>query len=728
MGCVTSKIENEEVIRCKNRKIYMQQAVSSRHSFAAAHAAYIYALKNVAAGFRGFAETQEFEPQTLEPAPKQLWPPPPPPLPPPYLPPPSPPGENIIRSMSMPPLMLQKQASSPPKAKQINFPDSPKQVTKQEKEEFVYGEVKLPPSPPPLSSPPLPASSIPPPPVNHSTWDIEYLNPFRVDPIMHVQEPRKMHQTLETVGEQQESTYGREVESEESESEESDELDVEQQQQEQEKQHEAEVLDQVIYEPKKTTMLEEAQPKENFVDIPNKERAIVMTTPKVGKDLADVLREVDGYFLTAYEIGKDVTVMLEARKIHYHSNFVDTKGYYDHSSKVLNAISWGYADNNKPPLASREETEEYEEHQTQETHASTLDKLFAWEKKLYDEVKGAESIQIEYDRKYAALQHQENKSDEPEGLEKLRATVKTLHTRVAVAVQAVKTASLAINRLRDEELFPQLLELIRGLRQMWEKMCNCHQQQMNIAMQLKRLDNLKHVQATTSLQMLATEQLESTLYAWQDTLNKVIATQKIYTQKLNEWLELSRIPLEILSKNNLDSPTNRLPPPIWTLCHEWQKALDGLRVEVAVEAINEFTSTVSQMVQKHVEEKKHRNRAEILSRELKKKENALRNYEMKYLDYAWPDGKPEVTGNLVVRDPLQEKKNVIEDLQRRLDEENGKIADAIEDSRKMTINILAPSLPRVFQAMTTFSSLCLQAYHGLSKQATIEDFPRLTEN
>jgi hypothetical protein len=60
-------------------------------------------------------------------------------------------------------------------------------------------------------------------------------------------------------------------------------------------------------------------------------------------------------------------------------------GHIDHSSRVMRVITWNRSfkalnndnDNGKDEIDSEE----------QETHATVLDKLLAWEKKLYDEVK-----------------------------------------------------------------------------------------------------------------------------------------------------------------------------------------------------------------------------------------------------------------------------------------------------------------------------------------------------
>ncbi|OAY81660.1 hypothetical protein ACMD2_19847, partial [Ananas comosus] len=49
-----------------------------------------------------------------------------------------------------------------------------------------------------------------------------------------------------------------------------------------------------------------------------------------------------------------------------------------------------------------------------ETHATVLDKMLAWEKKLYDEAKEGELMKIEYHRKAALLNQQRKRGVRPE--------------------------------------------------------------------------------------------------------------------------------------------------------------------------------------------------------------------------------------------------------------------------------------------------------------------------
>jgi hypothetical protein len=59
-------------------------------------------------------------------------------------------------------------------------------------------------------------------------------------------------------------------------------------------------------------------------------------------------------------------------------------GHIDHSARVMRVITWNRSFKGIPNLDDGKDDFDSDE---QETHATILDKLLAWEKKLYDEVK-----------------------------------------------------------------------------------------------------------------------------------------------------------------------------------------------------------------------------------------------------------------------------------------------------------------------------------------------------
>lgn len=77
-------------------------------------------------------------------------------------------------------------------------------------------------------------------------------------------------------------------------------------------------------------------------------------------------------------------------------------------------------------------------------------------------LQASESIRKEYDKKCDQLRHQFAKDLKTHMIDKTRSLVKDLHSRIIVALHSVDSISKRIEKMRDEELQPQLLELIQG--------------------------------------------------------------------------------------------------------------------------------------------------------------------------------------------------------------------------------------------------------------------------
>lgn len=60
------------------------------------------------------------------------------------------------------------------------------------------------------------------------------------------------------------------------------------------------------------------------------------------------------------------------------------------------------------------------------------------------------------------LRQLESKGEKTSKVDKTRATVKDLHSRIRVAIHRIDSISMRIEELRDKELQPQLEELIEG--------------------------------------------------------------------------------------------------------------------------------------------------------------------------------------------------------------------------------------------------------------------------
>ncbi|KAF7831520.1 nitrate regulatory gene2 protein [Senna tora] len=80
-------------------------------------------------------------------------------------------------------------------------------------------------------------------------------------------------------------------------------------------------------------------------------------------------------------------------------------------------------------------------------------------------------VRKEYDMKCKILRHLESKGEKTSTIDKTRAKVKDLHSRIRVAIHRIDSISKRIEELRDKELQPQLEELIEGYLPWYERCC-----------------------------------------------------------------------------------------------------------------------------------------------------------------------------------------------------------------------------------------------------------------
>lgn len=71
-------------------------------------------------------------------------------------------------------------------------------------------------------------------------------------------------------------------------------------------------------------------------------------------------------------------------------------------------------------------------------------------------------MKIEYQRKVALLNRQKKRGVSSEALERTKAAVSHLHTRYIVDMQSMDSTVSEIERLRDKQLYPKLVELVEG--------------------------------------------------------------------------------------------------------------------------------------------------------------------------------------------------------------------------------------------------------------------------
>ncbi|KAI4316163.1 hypothetical protein L6164_024169 [Bauhinia variegata] len=713
MGCAQSRIDNEEsVARCKERKNLMKEAVVARNAFAAGHSGYTMALKNTGAALSDYAHGESQVNHELHQEPLDTASQPPPPPPPPMednLPPPPPPLPNfspspLKRAATMPAITIQHRNP----AREINSEaiaeedgededvkvDEGNRGKPMKKGAGVVGSEDVPHSPPRApdmkSVPPMPEAK-------GMAWDYFFMMDNMAGPSLSAED-----EIGAVNGENEAVDYG-EVEN----------VDgnggnlangineIEPKTPEKVEQH---LQEEEIAEP----VNEKKQIKHSKTAPPEFRRAMKVA-PSV--TLMQILNALDDHFLKSSESAQEVNKMLEATRLHYHSNFADNRGHIDHSARVMRVITWNRSFrglSNGDGAKDDFDSEEYE------THATVLDKLLAWEKKLYEEVKQGELMKFEYKRKVALLNKQQKRGASAESLEKTKAAVSHLHTRYIVDMQSMDSTVSEVNHIRDAQLYPKLVALVDGMASMWETMCKHHDSQLKIATDLKSLDISQAPKETIKQHYDRTVQLWNVVQEWHSQFEKLVTHQKQYIQALNSWLKLNLIPIESSLKEKISSPPKAQNPPIQALLHAWHDYFDKLPDELAKSAISSFAAVIKTIILHQEEEMKLKEKCEETRKEYIRKNQAFEEWYQKYLMRRGPEEIANERGEEAnPNNAVSERQFAVESLKKRLEDEVETYQRHCVQVREKSLGSLKTRLPELFRAMSDYTRACADAYEKL---------------
>ncbi|KAF7083997.1 hypothetical protein CFC21_087706 [Triticum aestivum] len=175
--------------------------------------------------------------------------------------------------------------------------------------------------------------------------------------------------------------------------------------------------------------------------------------------VAEAMRDIKGHFSKIAETAGEVSVLLEVVPYQKKVQPPAPRGDVD-------------GDDGGERVGAREPSPE--PFQLFQSHKESLDRLYAWEKKLYEEVRAGERVRLSYEKKVAQLRSQDANGAEPFAIERTRAAIRDLRTKLNISLASVDAVSRRIVAVRDDELLPQLAELIRGLARMWRVIGDAH--------------------------------------------------------------------------------------------------------------------------------------------------------------------------------------------------------------------------------------------------------------
>ncbi|XP_065882200.1 protein ALTERED PHOSPHATE STARVATION RESPONSE 1 [Euphorbia lathyris] len=653
MGCVASKIHKEERVQlCKERKRLMKQLVFSRGDFADAQLAYLRALKNTGVTLRQFTESESLE---LESTSYCQVMPPSPPLPLPPSPPPPPPFSPDLRKST----------------------DNQKEDSNQEESITLdKGDFCIP-SPPPQMSPP---------------WDIW-------DSVESSSAPHRGKG--EMMGTVLDEEHWAETKTE---------FEEEDQEEENVGNIISNSLSQMQKQQQPLKLIDDDSSMASWATKDTADGAMVQWRNK--KTLEGIAKELDDYFLKASAGGKDIVILMDISKqdTSLSQNFKENKRKRSNSAKVFSALSWSWS--SKSLQFAKDATEVYNPTEPCKpgAHCITLDKLYAAERKLYNEVKEEEITKIELEKKTMLLLKQEEENHDWTKTEKTRSIVEDLETDLRRLQHSISTTCSCILELIDLELYPQLVALTSGLKSMWRTMYECHQVQNHISQQLNHLMDDQSADFTSDYHRQATAQLENEVTSWYLSFCKLMESQNEYVRTLCRWIQRTNCLVDDNQQNNCSSAVR-------SLCEQWQLAFDKLPDKIASEAIKGLMTAIKMITVQQAEEYNLHKKSEKLEKRLEKELSTLGEMERKV---DWSIGGGDVQSDLSPKHPLSLKRAKAEALRKRVDSEQNKYMNAVEGTRVMTLNNLKTNLPNVFQALMGFSSASAVAFEAVLSHGRAE--------
>ncbi|MQM03603.1 hypothetical protein Taro_036393 [Colocasia esculenta] len=652
MGCSASKLEDEEAVRlCRDRKGFIKQAVEQRTRFASGHLAYIQSLKRVSAALRSYVDGDEhhdffsdscstppFTPvKRLSPEiigiPLKSF------SPALDLPSKGPHMVHYLRSGGNPAVSVEERPQSPESVRIASYYPS---------DHYGIDGFFTMQSPPTnssfFSSSPHNAPSYPPPSPQQSQWDI-FWNPFSSldaygypsqyspDRTAINDEIAGLRQIREEEGIpdlEEEDTKPENVdetcevdtnEVEETTIEHPDELNPQSDTMHNVKECQSHGADSIEV----SKMQKAAELDINHAQELTGNREIAEETPgftvymnRRPASMAEVIRDIEHQFIRIYDSAHEVSLMLEASRAQYSSTSNELTAV-----KMLNPVtlfrsasfrsaSSRFLQSSIPKDDAYETSSDLSEDfcMMSGSHQSTLDRLYAWEKKLYEEVKSGERIRIAYERKCTQLRNHDVNGEDPSIVDKTRIAMRDLNTRLKVSIHSVEAISKRIETLRDQELHPQLMELIGGLGRMWRTMADCHH------VQKRTIDEAKLLLATTPKLLggpgpaghsRPAARLEAELRHWRCCLHSWVSAQRCYARAIAGWLlRCAQLPggHDAAAPRPLSPPRSSGAPPVFGLCMQWSRLLDAVSEERALEGLDFFVGGVYTVAgqQREVEE------------------------------------------------------------------------------------------------------------------------------
>ncbi|XP_066348647.1 protein ALTERED PHOSPHATE STARVATION RESPONSE 1-like [Miscanthus floridulus] len=410
-------------------------------------------------------------------------------------------------------------------------------------------------------------------------------------------------------------------------------------------------------------------------------------------DNANVAGEIKAQLVRTAEAARQLAPMLEVGRPSYQGR----SSVYQSSSKMMSAISVAHLGCKDMDVLDVGVVGKMVDTRSL---SSALEKLYFWERKLYGEVKAEEKMRLLIVKNSKRLKLLDQKGAEPQKIDATRNLLRKLSTKIRIAVRVIAKISRKINKLRDEELWPQVNTLIQGFVLMWQDKLDCYHSQCQVISEAK---NFTSVLSGGNGQDLALE-LEVELIKWIISFSSWVNSQRNFVKALNGWLALclNYEPGDNTTGVSSYSPGSIGAPLVFVTCNKWSQAMDRISEKDVVNAMQALVSSV-----RHLWEQQHLEQSEqiILIREREK--------WIKILERKTQEINKEA-------DELNRKLALIPSRQRLHVPRTVQLYEAhCVEASNLHIN-----LRLVLEALENFAANSLQAFQDVSKSAEETRLPR----
>ncbi|CAA0833894.1 Protein of unknown function (DUF630 and DUF632 [Striga hermonthica] len=341
--------------------------------------------------------------------------------------------------------------------------------------------------------------------------------------------------------------------------------------------------------------LSSSQTDESLVEIVSKLSA------NSSSDLREVVTEIKVAFHDIIVHGKNVSIMLGP----CHTGIAVNKGLCC-SSCIEDLAASPREISSRPTYRMLKMTKDSNENLDNEPIVTsnnltlTLEKLCIWENKLYEEVKKEEKLRQSFDKEWRKLKKLDDKGAESSKVDACNSELKRLTAIINVSVSTVEGIAKRTNTIRDEELHPQLRELIQRVHTMWSYAFESHKKQVQAISKAQAKVVVTTCKAHDS-GLKATENLEAWIHNLCTAFSECAKSHRALALHLNNWL----------SKFLPQQPEQT--PELFAMCSEWHNAVEGVSENDVLQALNTFGQLLRQLCVDMQDEERQRMRIGHLS-------------------------------------------------------------------------------------------------------------------